>query len=97
VLEPAIGYPNEPGILKGLADRINRALTKLKRRGVKRAKEGMEKVKEIYTSVKEYHLFAQTKEEKDVGLAKIVEKSEELIGLTKEVIEQISRRCSQLK
>jgi hypothetical protein len=37
VQEPVIGYPNEPGILKGWADRVNRALTKLKRRGVKAA------------------------------------------------------------
>jgi hypothetical protein len=97
VQEPAIGYPNEPGILKGLAERINRALNKLKRRGVKAAKAGMEKVKEIFTSVKEYHLFAQTKEEKEEGLARIVKKSEGLIKLTKGVIEQVGRRCSQLK
>jgi hypothetical protein len=43
VQEPAIGYPNEPGILKGWADRINSALTKLTGRGVNGAKEGMEK------------------------------------------------------
>ncbi|MCI0423693.1 MAG: hypothetical protein L0312_31490, partial [Acidobacteria bacterium] len=97
VQEPAIGYPNEPGILKGLADRIKRALNKLKRRGVKAAKEGIEKVKEVSTSVKQYHLFAQTKEEKDEGLARIVKKSEELIKLTKGIIEQVGRRCSQLK
>jgi hypothetical protein len=45
VQEPAIGYPNEPGILKGLGDRINRALKKLKQRGLKAAQDEIEKVK----------------------------------------------------
>src|SRR6266851_3672744 len=34
VQEPAIGYPNEPGLLKGLAQRIERASKKLRGRGV---------------------------------------------------------------
>jgi len=37
VQEPAIGYPNEPGILKGLAERCERALRKLQKRGVEGA------------------------------------------------------------
>jgi hypothetical protein len=32
--ELLIGYPNEPGILRGLAQRVGRALTQLKQRGV---------------------------------------------------------------
>ncbi|MBO0860090.1 MAG: hypothetical protein J2P21_16790 [Chloracidobacterium sp.] len=97
VQEPAIGYPNEPGILKGWADRIKRSLNRLKGRGVKGVKEGMEKVKEIYTNVKKYFLFAKTKEEKDEMLSELVKQSEELIEQTKEVIEQIGKGCSQLK
>lgn len=97
VQEPAIGYPNEPGILKGLADRINRAFKKLKQRGLKAAQDGIEKVKEIYTIVKEHHLFAKTKQEKKKVLEKIVKKSEELIEITKEVIKQVGPRCGQFK
>ena len=33
VQEPAIGYPNEPGILRGWAERIERALTEAQRAG----------------------------------------------------------------
>lgn len=97
VQEPAIGYPNEPGILKGVADRINRAMKRLRKRGVKAAQDGIEKVKELYTSVKEHHLFAKTKEEKKKILEKIVKKSGELIEITKEVIKQVGTRCGQFK
>src|SRR5215510_4076727 len=79
VQEPAIGYPNEPGILKGLAARIERGLKKLKARGVQTAREGIEQAKQIYRSVKHHHLFAKTKEEKKKLLAEIVAQSEELI------------------
>ena len=41
---------------KGLADRINRALKKLKQRGLKAAQDEIEKVKEIHTIVKEHYL-----------------------------------------
>jgi Transposase domain (DUF772) len=47
VQEPQIGYPHEPGILKGLAQRCERALKKLKQRGVKLAHAGIETSKEI--------------------------------------------------
>jgi ElaB/YqjD/DUF883 family membrane-anchored ribosome-binding protein len=97
VQEPAIGYPNEPTILKGWAERIERPLKKLKKRGVKIAVEGIEKAREIYKSVKDYHLFAKTKEEKKKALEKIVEKSEELKEKANQVISQISQRCGRIK
>jgi len=97
VQEPAIGYPNEPGILKGMAERIERALKKLKARGVKAARAGMEQAKQIYRSVKHYHLFAKTKAEKKKILAEIVRQSEELIEMTQAVIEQVSQRCGRVK
>lgn len=97
VQEPAIGYPNEPSILKGMAERIARACKKLKRRGVKAAQDGIEKAKEIYASVKEHHLFAKTKEEKRKVLQQIVKKSEELRKITEEVIKQVGPRCAQVK
>jgi hypothetical protein len=97
VQEPAIGYPNEPSILKGWAERIERALKKLKQRGVKIAVEGIEKATEIYKSVKEYHLFARTKEEKKKVLEEILKQSEELKEKAKQVISQISQRCAPVK
>ena len=97
VQEPAIGYPNEPGILKGMAERIERALKKLKARGVRAAKEGIEQAKQIYRSVKEHHLFAKTKEEKKKILDELVEQSEELIARTTEVLQHVSERCGRVK
>jgi hypothetical protein len=97
VQEPAIGYPNEPGILKGLAERIERALTKLKARGVWVAKAGIKQAQEVARSVKRHHLFAKTTAEKQELLAEIVERSEVLLKLTQAVREQVSKRCGQGK
>jgi len=97
VQEPAIGYPNEPGILKGLAQRIERNLKKLTRRGVKLAKAGIEQAKEISRSVKAHHLWAKTKEAKQKVLKQIVKQSEQLIETTKEVIQPVSGRGGPAK
>ena len=61
VQEPQLGYPNEPGILKGLAERLARSFKRLKERGVAGAAAGVEKTKEIIRQVKEHHLWAKTK------------------------------------
>ena len=95
--EPKIGSPPEPGILKGLAQRIQRAMNKLKKRGVKAAQAGIEKAQEIYRDVKEHHLFAASKQEKQKILRRIVKRTEELIKITKEVIEQVGKRCGRVK
>lgn len=97
VQEPAIGYPHEPGILQGMAERIARSLKKLKQHGVKLAQAGLAKTKEIYRSVKEHHLWATTKEAKKQLLKRIVKQSEELISTTEEVISQVSARCGEVK
>jgi len=93
VQEPQIGYPHEPGSLKGMAERIERNLKKLKRRGLKLAPAGIEKTKAIYQKVKEPHLWAKTKEVQQKLLEQIVKMSEELIETTQEVIKQVGARC----
>jgi hypothetical protein len=97
VQEPAIGYPNEPGILKGWAERIVRGLQKLKRGGVKGAQAGIEQAKEIYKRVKHHHLFAKTKAEKTKILEELVKKSAELAETIKDVSQQVSARCGRGK
>lgn len=97
VQEPAIGYPNEPGILKGWTERIARALQKLRARGVKAARAGIAQAREIYKSVKHHHLFAKTKEEKQQILEQIVKQSEELAKTVQEVSKQVSKRCGRVK
>ena len=62
--ELPIGYPNEPGILRGWAQRCGRALAKLKTQGVLGVEAACAQVQTILKSVKEHHLFAQSKQEK---------------------------------
>jgi hypothetical protein len=51
-----IGYPNEPGILRGLAQRCGRALKQLKGRGGLGVEVALEQVETILRSVQEHHL-----------------------------------------
>src|SRR5262249_8381596 len=80
VQEAAMGEPNEPGILKGLAEGCERALGKLHKRGVGGAAEAIEKAKEIYRLVKEHHLFATGKEAKDELLEQRIAQTRELMA-----------------
>ena len=64
VQEVPIGYPNEPGILRGVAQRCGRALTQLKTRGVWGVDAALTQVQTILRSVKEHHLFAKGTQEK---------------------------------
>lgn len=96
VQEPQIGYPHEPGILKGLAQRCERALVKLKKRGVKLAQAGIEKSKELYRQVKQHHLFAKTTEQRREILQLLVTQTEALIDTTHQVIQQIGERTGRV-
>lgn len=97
VQEPAIGYPNEPGILKGWAERLERALKKLKGRGVKAAQAGIAQAKAIYRGVKHHHLFAKTKAAKQQVLTELVAQSEVLSELAQTISQQVSARCGRVK
>jgi len=59
--ELPIGYPNEPGILRGLAQRCGRALKQVKDRGVLGVEGALEQVDVILRSVKAHHLFTKGK------------------------------------
>jgi hypothetical protein len=89
VQEPAIGYPNEAGILRGLAQRVYRSLVKVKEQGVGAVSKGREKAKEIFKTVKEYHLFAKGQEKKDELLSQLVEQTKELMTHSQKVIKQV--------
>lgn len=97
VQEPALGYPNEPGILKGWAERLARSFKKLSARGVVGAQAGLAQTKEIVRQVKQHHLWAKTKEEKKELLTKLVETSAELLKQTQAVMQSVSTRCGQAK
>jgi hypothetical protein len=70
--ELPIGYPNEPGILRGVAQRCGRALTKLKTRGVWGVDAALAQVQTILRSVKEHHLFAKGKQVKRQVLTRLL-------------------------
>jgi hypothetical protein len=89
VQEPAIGYPNEAGILRGVAQRVYRSLVKLKEQGSEAVEAGKEQAKEIFKTVKEYHLFAKGKEKKDQLLGQLVEQTKKLMIHSQAVIKQV--------
>jgi hypothetical protein len=97
VQEPAIGYPNEPGIVKGWAERVERALRKLKARGVPAAKAGIAQARAVYRQVKQHHLFAKTKAAKQQLLTELVATSTQLQETTQAVLAQVSARCGRVK
>jgi hypothetical protein len=84
--ELPIGYPNEPGILRGLAQRCGRALRQLKQRGVWGLDTALTQVQTVLRSVKEHHLFTQGKAEKREVLTRILREVGQLMVETRPVL-----------
>jgi hypothetical protein len=94
--ELAIGYPNEPGILRGLAQRCGRALTQLRKRGVQGLEGALEQVQTILRSVKEHHLFTTGNAEKRQVLTRILREVGELIVQTRPLVERLATRSERV-
>ena len=94
--ELPIGYPNEPGILRGWAQRCGRALAKLKGRGVLGVESALAQVQRILRSVKEHHLFAKGKTEKQQVLTRILREVGQLVVLTRPMVERFGQSCNRL-
>ena len=94
--ELAIGYPNEPGILRGLAQRCGRALTQLNKRGVQGLESAMEQVRTILRSVKEHHLFTKDKADKRQVLTRILREVGELMVQTRPLVERLATRSERV-
>jgi hypothetical protein len=86
--ELPIGYPNEPGSLRGLAQRCGRALSQLKKRGVWGLDTALTQVQTVLRSVKEHHLFTQGKAEKREVLTRILREVGQLMVETRPVLER---------
>jgi hypothetical protein len=84
--ELPIGYPNEPGILRGWAQRCGRALVKLKTRGVLGVDHALTQVQTILRSVKEHHLFAKGKQEKRQVLTRLLTEVGQLVVHTRPMV-----------
>jgi hypothetical protein len=87
--ELAMGYPNEPGILRGLAQRCGRALTQLKKRGIQGLDAALEQSETILRSVKEHHLFTKSKADKRQVLTRILTEVGELMVQTRPLVERL--------
>src|SRR5216683_649431 len=90
--ELPIGYPNEPGILRGLAQRCGRALVKLKTRAVLGVDTALAQVETILRSVKEHHLFAKGKPEKRQVLTRLLTEVGQLVVQTRLLIQGLGER-----
>jgi hypothetical protein len=94
--ELPIGYPNEPGILRGLAQRCGRALTQLQKRGVQGLDGVLEQVQTIVRSVKEHHLFTEGKAQKREVLTRILREVGELMVHTRPLVEDLATRLERV-
>src|SRR5687768_17684297 len=88
--ELPIGYANEPGILRGLAQRCGRALRRLNQRGVQGLEAALEQAETIVRSVKEHHLFAKSKADKRQVLTRILTEVGELMVQTRPLVERLA-------
>jgi hypothetical protein len=87
--ELPIGYPNEPGILRGWAQRCGRALVKLKTRGVLGVDHALTQVQTILRSVKEHHLFAKGTQEKRQVLTRLLTEVGQLVVSTRPMVARL--------
>src|SRR5256885_9458256 len=89
--ELPIGYPNEPGILRGVAQRCGRALAKLTGRGVVGVDRALAQVQTILRSVKEHHLFAKGKAEKRQVLTRLLTEVGQLVVHTRPMVARLGQ------
>jgi hypothetical protein len=96
VQELPMGYPNEPGILRGLAQRCGRALAKLKTRAVLGVDRALEQVQTILRTVKEHHLFAKGKQEKRQMLTRLLTEVGQLVVQTRLLVQGLGARRARV-
>ena len=90
--ELPMGYPNEPGILRGLAQRCGRALAQLKTRAVVGVDTALAQVQTILKTVKEHHLFAKSPAAKRQVLTRLLTEVGQLIVQTRPMIVPLRQR-----
>jgi hypothetical protein len=94
--ELPLGYPNEPGILRGLAQRCGRALTQLAKRGMCGLDRVQEQVQTILRSVNEHHLFTAGKADKREVLTRILKEVGALIVQTRPLVERLATSADRV-
>jgi hypothetical protein len=89
--ELPIGYPNEPGSLRGWAQRCGRALAKLKTRVGLGVDTALAQVQTILRTVKEHHLFAKGKQAKRQVLTRLLSEVGQLIVHTRPMVRRLGQ------
>jgi hypothetical protein len=90
--ELPLGYPNEPGILRGLAPRWGRAVAKLKPRAVVGVDTALAQVQTILRTVKEHHLFAKGQQAKRQVLTRVLTEGGQWVGQTRLLVQGLGER-----
>jgi hypothetical protein len=90
--ELPIGYPNEPGIIRGWAQRCGRALTKLKTRAVMGVDTALTQVQMILRTVKEHHLFVKSRAAKRQVLTRLLPEVGQLVVQTRLLVTGLGAR-----
>jgi hypothetical protein len=86
------GYPNAPGIVRGVAQRCGRALAKLKTRGVLGGDRALDQVQTILRSVTEPHLFAKSTQEQRQVLTRLLTAVGQLVVQTRLLVQGLGER-----
>src|ERR671932_1280222 len=94
--ELPIGYPNEPGILRGWAQRCGRALTQLKTRAVVGVDTALAQVQTILKTVKEHHLFTKSRVAKRQVLTRLLTEVGQLVVQTRPIVTRLRQRCDRV-
>ena len=94
--ELPMGYPNEPGILRGLAQRCGRALTQMNKRGIQGLESALHQVQTILRSVKEHHLFTSGKAAKREVLTRILTEVGALIVHTRPLVKRLETSADRV-
>lgn len=94
--EVPIGYPNEPGILKGLAERCIRLFEKLKGKGKRGLSQLQDICGEVVNLCKEHHLFAKTKEEKEKLLRRMIQITQNMLSKSESLAERLTGEAGRV-
>jgi hypothetical protein len=106
--ELPIGYPNEPGILRQVAQRTQRLLLRLKKAGMSIGETLLEPGRKLLRLVREHRLLAKTPQHKREVLEQIVEQGQqvatvavsvrtELMGRSESFYKRVSAKLDALR
>ena len=91
-----MGSPNEPGIWRGVAQRVGRALVPLKQRGVLGLEAALDQVQTVLRAVKEHPLLTRDTADKRQGLVRILREVGAWMGQTRPLIKRLESSADQV-